>query len=181
MVRKLGLTKVDHRLTLTQKPVELLLGDAARRPSSATTKVTGHEDAEGQGPRPCGSTPSCARDRAPTPASTSGWAGTSAPRSATTRTAKVLYVDRTRSGDSSFNPTFAARHTAPLDLHGKPLELTIFVDSSSVEVFAQDGKVSISDLVYPDRSSTGIQLYADGGTARLTRAKIATIGSTVRR
>ena len=61
------------------------------------------------------------------------------------------------------------------------MELTVYVDSSSVEVFADDGKVSISDLIYPSPSSTGVQAYADGGTARLTKTKIITIKNTIRR
>ena len=65
----------------------------------------------------------------------------------------------------------------PLD-HGK-LELTIFVDSSSVEVFSADGRVSISDLVYPDPASVGIGVFADGGTAKQQRLIVRTLGGAI--
>ena len=50
---------------------------------------------------------------------------------------------------------------------GEPLKLRVYVDASVIEIFA-NGKVSLSDRVYPSRAdSTGIGLFAKSGTARL--------------
>ena len=46
-----------------------------------------------------------------------------------------------------------------------PLDLRVLVDRSSVEVFAAGGAVTLTDLVLPDQTSTGIALVAEGGTA----------------
>jgi levanase len=80
-----------------------------------------------------------------------------------------LYVDRTASGISAFSPVFPAVHRAKLDLQNGNLKLKIYLDSSSIEVFSANGLVSISDLIYPDTTSTGVQAFADGGTARLIK------------
>lgn len=79
-----------------------------------------------------------------------------------------IYVDRTRSGASSFSPAFAGVQRAPLTLDSKGrLDLRIVVDTSSVEVYADDGRVVLTDQIFPDPSSNGVSAYAEGGTAHL--------------
>ena len=92
-----------------------------------------------------------------------------------------LYLDRTRSGESAFSDTFAAIHRVRLDLHNRPLELTVLVDACSVEVFANAGRVSITDLVFPDPASDGIQLFSEGGPTRLERMEVIQLGAAVTR
>jgi fructan beta-fructosidase len=46
------------------------------------------------------------------------------------------FIDRTRSGDVAFHPDFRGRHTAPLTVESGRVRLHVFVDWSSVEIFA---------------------------------------------
>ncbi|GHO49534.1 glycoside hydrolase family 32 protein [Ktedonospora formicarum] len=78
-----------------------------------------------------------------------------------------VFVDRTRSGESAFHELFAGRHSAPLVLHDATLTLHIFVDTSSIEVFANDGERVISDLIFPNPTSQGLSLYARNGAVTL--------------
>ncbi len=78
----------------------------------------------------------------------------------------TVFVDRTRSGDVDFDARFAGRHEGPLSLTDGRVELVIYVDTSSVEVFAGDGAVVITDRIFPSEDSTGLALYSRGGTAR---------------
>jgi levanase len=90
-----------------------------------------------------------------------------------------VYVDRTKSGDVGFDPTFADTvQRAPLALEDGKLKLHILVDWSSVEVFANDGKVLITDQIFPAPSSTGTAAYATGGTASLMSLKVNTMASS---
>jgi levanase len=75
-----------------------------------------------------------------------------------------LYVDRTDSGQDSFSPAFPGTHRVAVPLVDGRLKLRILVDRSSVEVFTRDGRVAITDLVFPDLTSDGIAAYAEGGT-----------------
>jgi fructan beta-fructosidase len=85
----------------------------------------------------------------------------------------LLFVDRTGSGDTGFDPKFPGRHTAPLDLPaGQPIKLRIFVDRSSVEVFGNDGEKVISDLIFPSPASQGVEFYSEGGDARVVKLDI---------
>ena len=79
-----------------------------------------------------------------------------------------LKVDRTASGSTDFHDAFASIDTAPLRPVGGAYSLRIFVDRCSVEIFAQDGQVTLTELIFPDPTSTSIALYAIGGTATAT-------------
>ena len=80
-----------------------------------------------------------------------------------------LFVDRTQSGVTDFSPDFPARTAAPLDLGGAPLELTILVDRSTLEVFAQGGRVAISSLVYPPPGARRVELALGAAKAAQVR------------
>ena len=78
-----------------------------------------------------------------------------------------LTVDRTQSGDVSFNPTFSSIESAPVRLENGKLHLELYLDRSSIEVFAQNGKRTITDQVFPKDTSNGISLVSRGGTAHV--------------
>lgn len=61
-----------------------------------------------------------------------------------------LYLDRTQSGITTFSKDFPARTTAPLlpDTEGR-IRLQILVDRCSVEIFANDGEVAMTNLIFP--------------------------------
>jgi fructan beta-fructosidase len=90
---------------------------------------------------------------------------------------RALYVDRTASGDTDFHPGFGAVHRAPLDLDaGEPVVLEIHLDTTSVEVYADGGRVVITDQVFPSPGSDGIALFAEGGTAHLRSLTVTQLG-----
>ena len=82
--------------------------------------------------------------------------------------ARELYVDRTRSGNVGFHPRFSSVSRAPLALaKGETLRLRVLIDHMLVEVFANDGHRVITDTVFPDQGSDGLQVFAEGGTAKI--------------
>jgi levanase len=76
-----------------------------------------------------------------------------------------LYVDRTAAGEDAFSPAFPRTQRVKVPLIDGRMRLRILVDRSSVEVFTRDGRVAITNLIYPDLSSDRIAAYAEGGTA----------------
>ncbi len=74
-----------------------------------------------------------------------------------------LFVDRTRAGQSSFDPGFAVVHSAHLVPENGAVHLHIFVDCSSLEVFGNNGQVVVADMIFPDALSQGIVLFSVGG------------------
>jgi levanase len=84
-----------------------------------------------------------------------------------------LVVDRTKSGQVGFHPLFPSVESAPLD--SPATKLRIFVDRSSVEVFAQDGERVITDLVFPAPGRRTVELVSSGGTPTQLRATVTPI------
>jgi fructan beta-fructosidase len=96
------------------------------------------------------------------------------------KTNSKLFVDRSFSGVTGFNSTFAYKHEAPLspDANGK-VKMQFFVDRQSIEALGNDGKVAISSLIFPDRSSQGMELYAIGGNVALNSLNIYPINKSM--
>jgi levanase/levanbiose-producing levanase len=76
-----------------------------------------------------------------------------------------LTLDRRNSGNTTFHGKFASAESAPVKLDGGVLRLRVIVDQCSVEVFAQGGRVVLSDLVFPVFGNLGTEVYVEGGTA----------------
>ena len=83
-------------------------------------------------------------------------------------TTQELYVDRSRSGAVDFHNLFSTGiETAPLKPKNGKVKLRVLVDWSSVEIFGGSGEAVITDQIFPDPSSTGVEVFAEGGTATL--------------
>ncbi|MGX9898972.1 GH32 C-terminal domain-containing protein [Arthrobacter sp. SA17] len=94
------------------------------------------------------------------------------------RSAGEVYVDRTKSGDVGFSTDFAGVQRAPMKV-GSTGEVTlrVLVDWSSVEVFGQDGSVVITDQIFPDAGSDGLEAFATDGGAVLKSVKVTPLRS----
>ncbi len=86
-----------------------------------------------------------------------------------------LYIDRSRAG-AFFSKRFSGRHTAPLPLEDGLLALRILVDTSSVEVFADGGRVVMTDLIFPAPESRGLELFSEGGPVLIRSLEIHSLG-----
>ena len=74
---------------------------------------------------------------------------------------QTLAMDRTKSGDVSFSEAFPCVTTAPT--HGQLKQLRLFVDRCSIEVFDADGRVAMTNLVFPTEPYNNIKVK--GGKA----------------
>jgi fructan beta-fructosidase len=83
-----------------------------------------------------------------------------------------IYVDRRKSGLISFSDLFPQKNSGPLKNRTNTLKLHIFVDNSSVEVFANNGETVISSKIYPDGSSTGIEFFSNKGKIIIRSIKL---------
>ncbi len=86
-----------------------------------------------------------------------------------------LSLDRTHSGNVSFNPKFPSIEKATVILKNGMLHLRILVDKSVVEIFANGGETTITDLVFPTKQMGLIQLFSEGGNATFKEVKVYTI------
>ncbi|QSF44357.1 glycoside hydrolase family 32 protein [Paenibacillus tianjinensis] len=72
-----------------------------------------------------------------------------------------LYIDRTASGKSDFHELFPGLHSAKLAATNVAYDLCIYVDRTSVEVFAGGGQAVLTDLIFPEPESAGLAAFAE--------------------
>lgn len=73
------------------------------------------------------------------------------------------YIDRTKSGRTNFQKDFAGRHRGPRLSRAKNMNLSLVVDASSVELFADDGLSAMTSLFFPTKPYTKITLSSPEG------------------
>lgn len=83
-----------------------------------------------------------------------------------------LTVDRRESGQTDFHESFPSIDTAPIRTAAGSYDLTIYVDHCSIEVFAQAGQVTMTELIFPAETSTELSVYALGGTATINELAV---------
>ena len=74
--------------------------------------------------------------------------------------AETFSMDRTKSGKMDFSNDFAATTKAPT--YGKISQLRIFIDKSSIEVFDAEGKMAMTNLVFPTKSYNKVTVKGNG-------------------
>ncbi|MFP7297103.1 glycoside hydrolase family 32 protein [Neobacillus niacini] len=88
-----------------------------------------------------------------------------------------LFVDRTLSGDHSFSTSFRAIQEAPLKLNQQRLKLQLFLDTSSIEVFANNGEAAITSLLFPSGAGQELKVFSNEGTTNVTELKVTELDS----
>jgi len=81
---------------------------------------------------------------------------------------QTFSMDRTKSGDVSFSEAFPCETTAPT--YGTLKQLRIFIDRCSIEAFDADGKMSMTNLVFPSEPYNTITVK--GGKATIYEIKV---------
>lgn len=87
----------------------------------------------------------------------------------------TLSFDRRESGIVDFSQDFPAVTVAPTFDDGRKVSLRIFIDKSSMEVFGNNGKFVMTNLVFPTKPYTTLSVNANGGSARIENLKIYSI------
>ncbi len=73
----------------------------------------------------------------------------------------------------NYKNDFALATWAPLSLcESKTFHIDIFVDRSSIEIFVNDGKIAITNLVFPIEAYENLKFYSKGGKAEFKNIKV---------
>ncbi|MNC12510.1 Levanase precursor [compost metagenome] len=88
-----------------------------------------------------------------------------------------LFIDRSKSGLTGFNPSFACKHGARVVPDNGNIKLRIWVDRSVVEVFANEGLVALTDQIFPDDPIDNVWISTEAGSAGLNSLHIHTLSS----
>jgi levanase/fructan beta-fructosidase len=83
-----------------------------------------------------------------------------------------LTLNRTESGNTGFHAAFPSIERVAVPLENGRLRLRVFLDRCSIEVFAQDGIATITDLVFPMNSCNAVGLLAEGDGGTVVRLAV---------
>ena len=87
----------------------------------------------------------------------------------------TLAFDRRNSGLKDFSQDFPAVTVAPTFEDGKKVSLRIFIDKSSMEVFGDNGRFVMTNLVFPTTPYSSLSFTSHGGSSKVSNLKIYSI------
>ncbi len=76
------------------------------------------------------------------------------------RSRNEYFIDRTRSGKVDFQKDFAAKHYAPRFSKDQKMKMTLVIDVSSVELFADDGATVMTAIFFPNQPFDKLRLQS---------------------
>lgn len=82
----------------------------------------------------------------------------------------ILY--RRNSGETSFNRFFSSFDCAVVKAPNYRIKFHIYVDRSSIEVFANKGEIAMTSLIFPDSLSKSLELFSIGGNVKLLSLEV---------
>ena len=71
-----------------------------------------------------------------------------------------FFIDRTQSGKVNFEKDFARINFAPRLSNEEEINLTIYLDKSSIEIFADNGLSLLTSVVFPNEDYNKIMMFS---------------------
>ncbi|GAA1646999.1 hypothetical protein GCM10009806_14960 [Microbacterium flavum] len=91
-----------------------------------------------------------------------------------------VFIDRTASGQTDFSALFPSVDDAPVALNPDgTVTLELYLDRASVELFTADGRVTITDQVFPNAGADAVTAWSEGGTAQLQSITVTPLRATM--
>lgn len=77
--------------------------------------------------------------------------------------AQKCSFDRTQSGLTTFSNEFSAITSTPTFSAAKEVEINLFIDKASIEIFGDGGRWAMTNIVYPDKRYGKLSYQAENG------------------
>ena len=71
-----------------------------------------------------------------------------------------FFIDRTHSGKTNFEKSFAGKHVAPRLSNKDSMNVSLIIDESSVELFADDGLSVMTEIFFPSKPYNNLLLQS---------------------
>lgn len=84
----------------------------------------------------------------------------------------LLFSDRTRASHTSFNENFAnTMHIAPFTTENNKMNLEIYLDRSSIEIFVNNGERVMTELLFPSSAFNSASIFYTDGEVEIIALK----------
>lgn len=90
--------------------------------------------------------------------------------------AEKLFFDRAKSGETKFSDDYSLHHVVSLPPQPDgTIRLHVILDRSSVELFANEGSVVMTEQIFPLEGATGLELFVEGGKVHIDKLTVWTL------
>ncbi|KKI89440.1 glycoside hydrolase [Bacillus sp. SA1-12] len=83
-----------------------------------------------------------------------------------------LIVDRSNSGEHHFSSSFPVLQEAPLKSKNHRIKLQLFIDTSSIEIFANEGEAAVTSLLFPSEGCKKLLLHPYDGNIKVSTLEL---------
>src|SRR6188508_1474399 len=70
------------------------------------------------------------------------------------------FIDRSKSGKTNFQTEFAARHFAPRFTTNDKMDISLVIDVSSIELFADGGLTVMTEIFFPNKPYSNLSIQS---------------------
>ena len=77
------------------------------------------------------------------------------------------FIDRTNSGKKDFQKDFGGKHTAPRFVTADKMDVTLIIDESSVELFADEGLSVMTEIFFPSTPYDKVNIQAGNSIKKI--------------
>jgi fructan beta-fructosidase len=85
---------------------------------------------------------------------------------------QLYFINRNNSGKTDFNKDFSGKHIGQASYSSETIDMTIYLDHASVELFADGGQCVMTDIMFPNERFSKIELVVSEGEVELIEGKI---------
>ncbi len=85
------------------------------------------------------------------------------------------YIDRTKSGTISFNENFPGVHLGEIDYESSTVDMIIYLDHASVELFGDQGQCVMTEIVFPSTPYSNIEIIGGKENAELIKGTMTNL------
>ncbi|MBK9257890.1 MAG: glycoside hydrolase family 32 protein [Saprospiraceae bacterium] len=77
---------------------------------------------------------------------------------------KSYYIDRTNAGNSAFSSDFTGKHIGQANYNHETIEMLIYLDQASIELFSDNGQCVITEIFFPSEPFHRFEILGNGET-----------------
>ncbi len=88
-----------------------------------------------------------------------------------------FYIDRSQAGIVDFSPGFPGRHVGPRTSSDLNIKLRLFLDTSSLEFFADEGTLTMTEIFFPSIPFDAFKIRASNGGIRIKSVTVYSLQS----
>jgi fructan beta-fructosidase len=90
---------------------------------------------------------------------------------------KSYFIDRTQSGKTNFSDVFSVKHIFDTNYEKETIEMTIYLDHASIELFADQGRCVMTDIFFSSSPFNNVEILGSENPVQLISGQLTSLKS----